>query len=1268
MIDAGPRKSLDYDDMKYAVVLYAYGTALAGTGLHMNIETARSIFQNIITSLKTINFPLAYYGLSRSLIRQNRFHEAIQILNEGLNLMNQLTCEINWPGTDIVIDETQTGKLESSLNNALTTCKYPPKADAICRYEKCLGMKKSIYISDLDYNGYVGIVCTEACLVEYHIQCWKKFKSSFIDLSSDKDFLGTKCITSNCNGEIKLIKIYDSEGLKTELLSDKLKLKKDKVQVTVNSKKKKRSKKKGKHVASEDSMKERVSEVLDEKPCSLPSDEMQSLDIPLKDEKDPSKEKIHLTEKDHEELSMVPESGMFVLKKDYDQTENLGTKPLKGKHRKKKTKNVQSLDEFLGPDNENLRLRPYQHDEENYDEIPSESFTRRPPEGWNRNLFSIPAHLKHEAQEIENSLSLSNHDSIREYVCSAFNNLLKVQGPLHIESDQMERLFNIMPEEVHSIVRDEGGLRKFLKNLNFIIEGDIIQSYEDKLITDRKMSLTKPYEENTKNATEGDIFTAKIVHLSNATGKEYLRNNTDDLSLTGTYFENGVNFDSWVRAKEFMPSQKSLPTSNDAVGFHEIHVLTDDIDRANNLNLLETSVNCMDEKTNDALSTANSAKAFYSKREESATVYPETYNSLNSLPADHGENIYKISSVDHSDDVKQVFMREKEISIVGDSDTSSSIMKYVRTTVATQTTASSLSKEYTEDIMKESKNETIVDNDSKTKLAVNITHQHVERKSTKEKGILCKPNTKTKITMTDPTSELTKVEVDKLLRSAKTWENKYLDEQVKNTRMEKNYKTEIGNLQKRLQECRQNLQVLAEEHEEYKAFHSREIQDFTTEKRERDERIKQLEEKVILTVVGEERRREELQVELTALRKEKEQWKLDEGKLRKLLELQAKRACDAEINFLELQRSVNFGAFTRALQESELTLHHINQILSANFTPQLQDFKVQWQRYIVDCKFKFDRNKSMFDSSITKLKEGIPLSSLTSLRIVHPSPYPGPPILQLPPGISAPPGNKTFPKHVNKSNQATVSTHGSFAFPGGTSTSMGFRSLGPERFPVNPTTSTNHKESETDTKPANNYEKIILRLSTQFPCYTRNEIIFFIKKLRASKSGSLTGLSFDDVVDCVAKLIKEREQQMSNAIASAAAGPSNSIATRAQTSASRTSSLPLTRPQSTLPQKPSTSASKLAPTAIKPVIQASKSLATSAFTTTKTVSSASLLCYEDPCVICHDEMSDATKNVSLDCGHKFHHDCIKKWLTGEQSTCPTCRVHALLPDEFPQLK
>ena len=36
----------------------------------------------------------------------------------------------------------------------------------------------------------------------------------------------------------------------------------------------------------------------------------------------------------------------------------------------------------------------------------------------------------------------------------------------------------------------------------------------------------------------------------------------------------------------------------------------------------------------------------------------------------------------------------------------------------------------------------------------------------------------------------------------------------------------------------------------------------------------------------------------------------------------------------------------------------------------------------------------------------------------------------------------------------------------------------------------------------------------------------FIKEVRASKNGSLTGLSFDDIVACVTKLVKARESQV----------------------------------------------------------------------------------------------------------------------------------------------
>ena len=56
--------------------------------------------------------------------------------------------------------------------------------------------------------------------------------------------------------------------------------------------------------------------------------------------------------------------------------------------------------------------------------------TRQPPEGWMSDRFSIPAHLQHEAREIESSLATISHnnmypdddpwknDSIREYVYS----------------------------------------------------------------------------------------------------------------------------------------------------------------------------------------------------------------------------------------------------------------------------------------------------------------------------------------------------------------------------------------------------------------------------------------------------------------------------------------------------------------------------------------------------------------------------------------------------------------------------------------------------------------------------------------------------------------------------------------------------------------------------------------------------------------------------------------------------------------------------------
>ncbi|XP_041372598.1 uncharacterized protein LOC121385873 [Gigantopelta aegis] len=57
---------------------------------------------------------------------------------------------------------------------------------------------------------------------------------------------------------------------------------------------------------------------------------------------------------------------------------------------------------------------------------------------------------------------------------------------------------------------------------------------------------------------------------------------------------------------------------------------------------------------------------------------------------------------------------------------------------------------------------------------------------------------------------------------------------------------------------------------------------------------------------------------------------------------------------------------------------------------------------------------------------------------------------------------------------------------------------------------------------------------------------------------------------------------------------------------------------------------------------------------------------KDPCVICHEELS-ISDIATLDCNHRFHESCVRTWFR-EQSTCPNCRVHALLPEDFPSLK
>ena len=94
---------------------------------------------------------------------------------------------------------------------------------------------------------------------------------------------------------------------------------------------------------------------------------------------------------------------------------------------------MQSLDEFLGRDNEHLRLRPFQYDDENYDEIPSEP------------LYVL--HCCFVTQEMESFLDIviKTFETFIQNICmyctTIFNTMLCQKNcPGHIETSRLKHL------------------------------------------------------------------------------------------------------------------------------------------------------------------------------------------------------------------------------------------------------------------------------------------------------------------------------------------------------------------------------------------------------------------------------------------------------------------------------------------------------------------------------------------------------------------------------------------------------------------------------------------------------------------------------------------------------------------------------------------------------------------------------------------------------------------------------------------------------------
>nr|XP_037845435.1 E3 ubiquitin-protein ligase TTC3-like [Chlorocebus sabaeus] len=213
-LDPQKIKQLNLAMINYVLVVYGLAISLLGIGQPEELSEAENQFKRIIEHYPNEGLDcLAYCGIGKVYLKKNRFLEALNHFEKARTLIYRLPGVLTWPTSNVIIEESQPEKIKMLLEKFVEECKFPPVPDAICCYQKCCGYSKiQIYITDPDFKGFIRISCCQYCKIEFHMNCWKKLKSTTFNDKIDKDFLQGICLTPDCEGVISKIIIFSSGG------------------------------------------------------------------------------------------------------------------------------------------------------------------------------------------------------------------------------------------------------------------------------------------------------------------------------------------------------------------------------------------------------------------------------------------------------------------------------------------------------------------------------------------------------------------------------------------------------------------------------------------------------------------------------------------------------------------------------------------------------------------------------------------------------------------------------------------------------------------------------------------------------------------------------------------------------------------------------------------------------------------------------------------------------------------------------------------------
>uniref|UniRef100_UPI00398E564B E3 ubiquitin-protein ligase DZIP3-like isoform X2 n=1 Tax=Pristiophorus japonicus TaxID=55135 RepID=UPI00398E564B len=366
-------------------------------------------------------------------------------------------------------------------------------------------------------------------------------------------------------------------------------------------------------------------------------------------------------------------------------------------------------------------------------------------------------------------------------------------------------------------------------------------------------------------------------------------------------------------------------------------------------------------------------------------------------------------------------------------------------------------------------------------------------------------------------------------------------------------------------------------------------------------------------------------------------WNKDKAKLEdvtaknivKLVEA-TKRAVSGEVLFLESRRDHGLFQLQQAEQDCSVQLRTAEENVTRNPESARVCATVDgWQAIVADIRNKIDFTKNQFDEQIGLLKSGTKLSMLPQIKIPPPPPHPDAVMKHfLEQHLQAKANNVKagFEQLKSAKGRSTTVTRQPEASAAVQEEIQGAspvseqsatqRSMQAGRGATVAIAAAAATATIVGIRGKNSFERIMEKLSTSYPQFTRDALTDFLKEVRLSNGGSLSGLSYDEIVNKVARLVESKLSESSNS------GHNNP----SQQSAWRSSKQ-----------------------------QGLKSWEGARALTEE----------QDPCVICHEELAIESMLI-LPCAHKFHFQCIGPWLK-EQRTCPTCRLHVVLPQEFPGL-